>query len=73
MAVLIPIALLLLGIAAFVVPDDVVGDVAGTVLVLGALVGVIRSVIPLAGEAGTPGEQARPRPGSSPGPTSRFR
>jgi hypothetical protein len=73
MALLIAIGLLLLGIAAFVLPGDIVGSVVGSVLVLGALVAVIQWVIPRAGEAGTPGEQAGQRPGSSPEPTSRFR
>jgi hypothetical protein len=73
MALSIAIGLLFLGVAAFVVPHDVVGDVVGTVLVIGGLVAVIRSVIPRAGEAGTPGDQAGRQPGSSPERTSRFR
>jgi len=72
MALLIAIGLLILGVAAFVLPHDVAGDIVGTVLVLGALVAVIRSVIPLAGEAGAPGDQAGTPRGSSPGPRSRF-
>ena len=51
---LLATALGLLGLAAVVLLQGVAGDVVGGVLVIGALVAIIRSVIRLAGEAGSP-------------------
>jgi len=56
MTLLVSIGLGLLGVAAVVLIQGVAGDVLGGLLVTGALVSIIRSVIPLAGEAGTQGE-----------------
>ena len=70
---LISIALGFLGMAAVVLLQSVVGDVVGAVLVIVALVAIIRSVIRLAGEAGSPSDSVRPPSGSSREATSRFR
>jgi hypothetical protein len=72
MTLLVSIGLGLLGVAAVVLIHGVAGDVLGGLLVIGALVSIIRSVIPLAGEAGTQGEIS-PGPGSSREATSRPR
>ena len=73
MVLLISIGLGFLGMAAVVLIQSVAGDVLGAVLVLVALVAIIRSVIRLAGEAGTPNDSVSSPPGSSPEATSRLR
>ena len=72
MTLLFSTSLGLLGVVAVVLLHGVAGDVVGGVLVVGALVVITRSVIRLAGEAGTPGEVS-PSTGSSPEAPSRFR
>jgi hypothetical protein len=73
MALLISIGIGFLGVAAVVLIQSVAGDVIGAVLVIVALVALIRSVIRLAGEAGTPSDSVSSSSGSSPEATSRFR
>ena len=73
MMLLLSIALGLLGVAAVVLLQSVVGDVVGVVLVMVALVAIIRSVIRLAGEVGTPSEPVRSPSGSSREATFRSR
>ena len=73
MALLLSIGLGILGVAAVVLVQSVAGDVVGAVLVLVALVAIIRSVIRLAGDAGTPGESVSAPSGTSREATSRFR
>ena len=54
--------------------DSVVGDALGGAVAIGALVAITRSVIGLAGEAGTPRDTTVSSPaGSSREATSRFR
>jgi hypothetical protein len=72
MVLLISIGLGFLGMAAVVLIQSVAGDVLGAVLVLVALVAIIRSVIRLAGEAGTPNDSVSSPSGSSPEATSRL-
>jgi hypothetical protein len=73
MMLLLSIALGFLGMVAVVLLQSVAGDVVGAVLVIVALVAIIRSVIRLAGDAGTPSEPVRSPSGSSREATSRFR
>jgi hypothetical protein len=73
MMLLLSIALGFLGVAAVVLLQSVLGDVVGAVLVVVALVAIIRAVIQLAGEAGTPSEPVRSSSGSSREARSRFR
>ena len=72
MSLLLSIVLGFIGVGAVVVLQSVAGDVVGGVLVIGALVTIIRSVIRLAGDAGTPGETVSSPSGSSREATSRF-
>ena len=73
MTLLLAIALGFLGVAAVVLLQSDLGDAAGAVLVMVALVAIIRSVIRLAGEADEPRDPVRPPPGSSREATSRPR
>jgi hypothetical protein len=73
MTLLLAIGVGLLGVAAVVLIGTAAGDAVGAVLVIGALVTIIRSVIRRAGEAGTGTEPAGPTSASSPEATSRFR
>jgi hypothetical protein len=62
------------GACAVVLVGSVVADVIGGALAIGALVAITRSVIGLAGDAGSPRETPVSRgPGSPPGATSRSR
>ena len=62
------------GACAIVLLDSVVADILGGAVAIGALVAITRSVIELAGEAGSHGDQqVRPGPGSPPGAPSRSR
>jgi hypothetical protein len=62
------------GACAVVLVGSVVADVIGGGLAIGALVAITRSVIGLAGDAGSPRETPVSRgPGSPPGATSRSR
>jgi hypothetical protein len=62
------------GACAVVLVGSVVADVIGGALAIGALVAITRSVIGLAGDAGSPRETPVSRgPGSPPGVTSRSR
>jgi hypothetical protein len=66
-----------LGVAAtcaVVLLDSAVADILGGVVAIGSLVAITRSVIELAGAAGSPREQqVTPGPGSPPGAPSRSR
>lgn len=62
------------GACAVVLLGSVVADVLGGALAIGSLVAITRSVIGLAGDAGSPGETpVRRGRGSPPGATSRSR
>jgi hypothetical protein len=62
------------GAAAVVFLHSVAGDVLGGAVAIAALVAITRSVIRLAGEAGTPRDAPlSPSSGSSREATSRFR
>jgi hypothetical protein len=62
------------GACAVVLVGSVVADGIGGALAIGALVAITRSVIGLAGDAGSPRETPVSRgPGSPPGATSRSR
>ena len=61
-----------LGACAVVLLDSVVADILGGAVAIGSLVAITRSVIELAGEAGSPHEApVSPAPGSRPGAPSR--
>ena len=74
MPLVIWIGLGVAGACAVVLVGSVVADVIGGALAIGALVAITRSVIGLAGDAGSPRETPVSRgPGSPPGATSRSR
>ncbi len=67
MRIVLSISLVAAGACAVVVLHSVVADVVGGAVAIGALIGITRSVIRLAGDAGTP----RDAPVSSPSGSSR--
>ena len=60
------------GACAVMLLDSIVADILGGAVAIGSLVAITRSVIELAGNAGSPHETAvSPGPGSPPGAPSR--
>jgi hypothetical protein len=73
MGLVLLIGLGVAGACAVVVLHSVAADAVAGAVAIGALVAIIRSVIRLAGEAGTPGDSpVSSSPGSSREVTSRF-
>jgi hypothetical protein len=74
MRIVLSISLAVAGACAVVLLHSVAADVVGGAVAIGALVGITRSVIRLAGDAGTPLDTSVSSPsGSSPEATSRLR
>ncbi len=67
MRIVLSISLVAAGACAVVLLHSVVADIVGGAVAIGALAGITRSVIRLAGDAGTP----RDAPVSSPSGSSR--
>lgn len=74
MRIVFSISLAAAGACAVVLLHSVVADVVGGAVAIGALIGITRSIIRLAGDAGTPRDAPVSSPsGSSREATSRLR
>lgn len=74
MGIVLWIGLGVAGACAVVLLDSVVADLLGGAVAIGALVAITRSVIELAGDAGSPHDpRISPGGGSPPGAPSRYR